>query len=108
LKENFSKVLIESTKILETQVPIIKLKIDLSKYYDLQMKMDPSLLPYVNFDSIESINPHLKTLCVDVSICDSFDSTDHQGIKAAYFVRDKLEEYPVLRPVCLMLKTLIK
>lgn len=99
-----SKVLVKTQLILNTQVPIIKMKFDLSEYYDEKMKYDPSALPYVNFESIDSINPHLKELAVDISICDSFHGNEHQGIRAAYFVETKLIEYPILRPVCLALK----
>lgn len=63
-----SKILVKSQKILQTQVPIIKITFDLSEYYDEVMKYDPIRLPYVNFESIDLINPSLKELAVDVSI----------------------------------------
>lgn len=106
--ESFStKILVSHLNIPNTQVPIIKLKFDLSEYYDDRMKYDQSALPYVNFDSIEAINPKLKVLAVDISICDSFEGKEHQGIRAAYFVESKLIEYPILKPVCLILKKLL-
>jgi len=62
------KVMPKTQKILQTQVPIIKLTFSLPEYYDEKMKYDKTALPYVNFDSIESLNPKLKELAVDVSI----------------------------------------
>jgi DNA polymerase sigma len=62
------KILVKSQKILQTQVPIIKITFDLSEYYDEVMKYDPIRLPYVNFESINVISPSLKELAVDVSI----------------------------------------
>lgn len=88
-------------------MPIIKLKFNLSEYYDSCVKAGYNNLPYVNFDSIDSINPHLKELSVDISICDSFGDSEHLGLLQSNFVREKLEEYPILRPVCLMLKKLL-
>lgn len=63
-----SKILVKAQKILNTQVPIIKLKFNLSEYYDEYSKNGHTALPYVNFESIDSINPHLKVLSVDISI----------------------------------------
>jgi DNA polymerase sigma len=99
VKHFSGKVMSESKKILPTQVPIIKLTFSLSDYYDEKMKHDKTALPYVNFDSIEALNPKLKELAVDISICDSFDGAEHQGIRAAYFVETNLIQYPILRSV---------
>lgn len=108
IKEQFdSSLMPKSQKILNTKVPIIKLTFNLSEYYDTFTKNGNKSLPYVNFDSIDSINPHLKELSVDISIWDSFNSSEHLGLLQSKFVRDKLEEYPALRPVCLMLKKLL-
>lgn len=101
------KILVKSCPILHTQVPIIKLKFNLSEYYDECVKAGRNVLPYVNFESIDSINPNLRVLSVDISISDSFDESAHLGLLQSNFVRDKLNLYPVLRPVCLMLKKLL-
>lgn len=102
IRKSFSgKVLTSSTKILYTQVPILKLRFSLLEYYAEQIKNEKSILPYVDF---ESWNPVLRELSVDISICDSFETAEHQGIRAAYFVQTNLSAYPVLKPVCLMLK----
>lgn len=101
------KVLVSANKILNTQVPIIKLKFNLAEYFEERKDISDKKLPYVNFDSIDSINPHLKELSVDISVSDSFDETAHLGLLQSNFVREKLEEYPILRPVCLMLKKLL-
>ena len=102
-----NKVLVKCWKILNTQVPIIKLTFNLTEYYEQCSNNENSVLPYINFESIDSINPHLKELSVDVSISDTFDDFSHLGLLQSNFVREKLEEYPVLRPVCLMLKKLL-
>lgn len=101
------KIICKAQKIIHTQVPIIKLSFSLSEYYDLRSKQEPGVLPFLNFDAMDAINPNLKELAVDISICDSFENIEHQGIKAAYFVETNLAQYPVLRPVCLMLKKLL-
>ena len=100
-------VMPERKKILSTQVPIIKLKFNLSEYYDRCLQDDNKSLPYVNFESIDSMNPHLKQLSVDISISDDLNSTDHLGIQQSYYINQKIKEYPVLRPVCLVLKKLL-
>lgn len=102
-----NKVLIKCTKILNTKVPIIKLTFNLSEYYDECSNLGTNVLPYINFDSIDSINPHLKELSVDISISDIFDESSHLGLLQSNYVREKLQEEPVLRPVCLMLKKLL-
>ena len=102
-----NKVLVKCAKILNTQVPIIKLTFNLSEYYDECNYSGQNTLPYINFDSIDSINPHLKELSVDISISDSFDESSHLGLLQSNFVKEKLQEYPVLRPVWLMLKKLL-
>lgn len=63
-----NKILIKSLKILYTQVPIIKLKFSLSDYFDERIKQDPNALPFVNFESIDSIDENMRYLAVDVSI----------------------------------------
>lgn len=99
-------IMIKCSKILNTQVPIIKLTFNLAKYYDMFSK-DECRLPFINFDSIDSINPHLKELSVDISVSDSFNNSEHLGLTQNNFVREKLALYPVLRPVCLILKKLL-
>ena len=44
---------------------------------------------------------------MDISVSDSFDDSTHLGLKQNNFVRQKLEQFPVLRPVCLILKKLL-
>lgn len=108
ITESFEEhIMPKAQKILHTHVPIIKLKFNLSQYYDTFSKNGHTALPYVNFESIDSINPHLKELSVDISICDSFNSTDHAGIKQSLFVKQKIAQYPELKPVCLILKKLL-
>lgn len=69
IKEYFDETLMPKTnKILNTQVPIIKLTFNLCEYYDVFSKNGDKALPYVNFDSIDSINPNLKMLNVDISL----------------------------------------
>lgn len=102
-----NKVLVKCTKILNTKVPIIKLTFNLAEYYDEYSNYGSNALPYINFDSIDSINPHLRELSVDISISDTFDESSHLGLHQSNFVKEKLQEYPVLRPVCLMLKKLL-
>ena len=80
---------------------------DLSEYYDERVKHDHEIIPYINFESLDSDDQNLKILAVDVSICDSFENIEHQGIKQAFFVEQKLDEFPILKPVCLMLKKLL-
>lgn len=116
------KILISTKKILQTQVPIIKLTFSLEDYYNERVRIqeegyeqeqtsklesDHTALPYIDFDSLNSINPHLKNLAVDISMCDSFNGVDHQGIKAAFYVEQNLNQFPILRSVCLMLKKLL-
>lgn len=101
------EIMPKSSKILNTQVPIIKLAFNLSKYYDAKIQNEQVKLPFINFDSIDNINPHLRELSVDISISDSFNESAHLGLSQSYFVRDKLNQYPVLRPVCLILKKLL-
>jgi DNA polymerase sigma len=105
---NFSdKIMVKSQKILHTQVPIIKLAFNLAEYYDEYSKEGNPFLPFINFDSIDSINPHLKELSVDISISDSFCESEHQGLLQSEFVKEKLALHKELRPVCLMLKKLL-
>jgi predicted nucleotidyltransferase len=100
LQEYFdAEIMSKSSKILNTQVPIIKLAFNLSKYYDIKLQNEQVNIPFINFDSIDHINPHLRELSVDVSISDSFNESAHLGLSQSYFVRDKLNQYPVLRPV---------
>ena len=107
LKEYFGdEIMIKSNKILNTEVPIIKLTFNLSKYYEICINSGKTSLPFINFDSIDSINPHLRELSVDISISNSIDGS-HHVLKQNNFVREKLEEFPVLRPVCLILKKLL-
>lgn len=101
------EIMPKSSKILNTQVPIIKLAFNLSKYYDAKIQNEQIKLPFINFDSIDNINPHLRELSVDISVSDSFNESAHLGLSQSYFVRDKLNQYPVLRPVCLILKKLL-
>ena len=101
LKHFSEKILVKSSKILYTQVPIIKLTFNLTEFYKESVNSGLLNLEEIDFDSI---NPRLKELAVDISICDSYESSEHQGIKAAYFVKNCISEYPVLRPVCLILK----
>ena len=101
LKHISSKVLIKSMKIVQTQVPIIKLTFSLVELYNECESTDENELPFVDFNSVSS---QLKELSVDISIWDSYNTTEHQGIKAAYYVQDCLEENPVLKPVLLVLK----
>ena len=69
IRNKFSdNILVKSMKILNTQIPIMKLSFDLSQYYDEMSKTNPGILPYVNFESLEVTNPSLKVLQVDVSI----------------------------------------
>lgn len=107
IKDAFDEdIMVKCNKILNTQVPIIKLTFNLAKYFDTFSSED-SRLPFINFDSINSINPHLKELSVDISVSDSFNTSGHLGLTQNNFVREKLELYPVLRPVCLILKKLL-
>jgi DNA polymerase sigma len=116
------KIMITAKKILQTQIPIIKLTFSLEEYYQERVRIqeegyegeqtsklesDHTALPYIDFDSINSINPHLKNLAVDISMWDSFNGVEHQGIKAANFVESNLNQFPILRSVCLMLKKLL-
>ena len=102
-----SKLMVKSQKILQTQVPIIKLTFNLSKYFDEYTKDGQYSLPFINFESIDSINPHLKNLSVDISISDSFDDSAHHGLLQNNFIKEKLALHPELRPVCLVLKKLL-
>lgn len=68
------------------------------------MREDPNRLPFVDF---ENLDHHLRTLAVDISLTESVNGNDHQGIKAAQFVENSLIQYPILTPVCLMLKKLL-
>ena len=72
-----------------------------------KLESDHTALPYIDFDAVNSINPHLKNLAVDISMCDSFNGVDHMGIKAAIYVEQNLNQFPILRSVCLMLKKLL-
>ena len=95
------KVLIKSLKITQTQVPIIKLTFSWIELYNEGEEDENSSLPFVDFDSS---NSWLKELSVDISIWDSYSTSEHQGIKAAYFIQDWIEEIPVIKPVILVLK----
>mmetsp|Transcript_29253 Transcript_29253/g.33518 ORF Transcript_29253/g.33518 Transcript_29253/m.33518 type:complete len:282 (+) Transcript_29253:474-1319(+) len=92
-------VLVKHKKIVDTQVPIIKLEFCLEEYYNDKLSHGIMNLPYINFSSEESINPVLRVLAVDISICDSFNTDEHQGMKAANFIESNLIEYPVLKSV---------
>lgn len=79
----------------------------MKEYYIQRIKSDLYALPYINFDSERCIDPILRILSVDISISDSFDESSHLGLLQSNFVREKLQEYPVLKPVWLMLKKLL-
>lgn len=84
LKQFSPSLLTKSAKILYTQVPILKLTFSLAELYKESVRLGLTNLQLIDF---ESINPCLKELAVDISICDSYDSSQHQGIKAANFVK---------------------
>lgn len=101
VKHFSTNLLVKSSKILYTQVPILKLTFSLTELFNESVKLGMKNLEEIDFNSI---NPWLKELAVDISIWDSYDSFEHQGIKAAYFVKNWIDEYPVLRSVWLILK----
>ena len=102
-----SLILIKAEQISNTYVPIIKLKFSLKEYYSERINNDISSLPYINFESDKWINPILNILSVDISISDMSNDSSHLGIYQSNFVREKLQEFPVLRPVWLILKKLL-
>ncbi|CAI2366597.1 unnamed protein product [Moneuplotes crassus] len=107
IKEYFDEeILISSVSILNTQVPIIKLKFNLEKYYEIHDAKGDIFVPFINFASTDASGSSLKELAVDISMSDSYEGA-HMGLKQNAFVKEKLEQYPVLRPVCLTLKKLL-
>ena len=96
-------ILVDKKEILHTQVPIIKLKFSLPDYYQKRWYEDQWKLPEIDFES-DCIDKNLKYLAVDISLWDSFENNEHQGMRQAMFVQQKLQEFPILKPVCLMLK----
>ena len=62
-----NKILTEKKEILQTQVPIIKLKFCLPEYYQKRCYEDGSKLPEIDFDS-ELVDKNLKYLAVDISL----------------------------------------
>ncbi|CAI2366148.1 unnamed protein product [Moneuplotes crassus] len=107
LKEYFDEeILISSASILNTQVPIIKLKFNLEKYYEVHDNKGDIFVPFINFASTDASGSSLKELSVDISMSDSYEGA-HMSLKQSAFVKEKLEQYPVLRPVCLTLKKLL-
>ena len=104
IKNKFScDVLVMSKQILYTQVPIIKLEFSLKEYYNKRLESDISALPYIDFDSDKWIDPIFQRLSVDISLSESYGETIHLGLLQSNFVREKLQEYPVLKSVWLML-----
>lgn len=107
LKEYFDEeILISSASILNTQVPIIKLKFNLEKYYEVHDNKGDIFVPFINFASTDASGSSLKELSVDISMSESYEGA-HMSLKQSAFVKEKLEQYPVLRPVCLTLKKLL-
>ena len=53
------------------------------------------------------IKEKMEYLYIDITIQDS-STGNHQGKQTCEFVQDKLKESESLRPVCLMLKGLLK
>lgn len=107
IKEYFDEEILTSSEcILNTQVPIIKMKFNLEKYYEIHERKGDIFVPFINFDSTDASGSSLKELAVDISMSDSYEGA-HMGLKQNAFVKEKLEQYPVLRPVCLTLKKLL-
>ena len=108
IKNSFSNsVLIKHKKILNTQIPIIKLVFSLPNYFEECNKYWGNRLPHINFDSVDLINANISELSVDISISDSFNETSHLGLYQTNYVIDRLYENPVLGPVWLVLKKLL-